>query len=563
MSCVEKLPCPQCKSSDSLQVFYNEQYDSYTSFCFGSCNELKGDPYSDRDDVPRPKTKDKNQIFAEIQEIKKLPKMPMAHRKIPAKFLQKWGVRYAVSEYDGKTPWACFFGYTVEDKLVGWKATSLRKKAFWGVGSIKDVEPFGWTRAVKVNARRLYITEGEWDAISLDYALTKADENTKYSSMKYSIISLPAGSGSMTSTLKTIRQKIKSTFKEVVLVLDNDEAGKEAEKVARKLLPSILRVDLPPGCKDASDAVQKSLHYELAKAVKWGAHKPPIRGVIQVADVMARALEDPGLGLSYPYEQLNDLTLGQRYGECTGIGAGVSIGKTALCHEFAAHNIVEHGVPCFAVLLEEQNHMTVRNVAGKIDSQPYHRPDLEYDRDQFIDTAHSLQGKLLLWESDEDQEMRFDIDEIIEAIRFNTAEYGCRFHYIDNMTRLVDHLSASDANEFINKYSSVLEGLSVQLDIHIDVFSHLNNNGKVAHESGGQVSLHQFTGSRGMMRSFASMMGFERNKDAGDRAHNSFLRVLKNRKYGIEGKLKLKYKPNTGRLTEEEWLGDDLSADGF
>ena len=566
-SCVEKLPCPDCGSSDSRQVFYNDEEDTFSSYCFSKCNAQKGSPYTK--DKPRPEILDKTaeQIFQEVQEIKKLPLMHKAIRGIPKKYLEDWRVRYSVSEYDGKTPWAVYFGYQDGNKLVRWKGRGISKKVFWGVGAARGVDPFGYTRALKNRAKRLYICEGEYDAIALDYALTKNAAGGKYADMKYSIISLPHGTSSIVDTLKRIIGRCKTVFKEIVLVMDNDEAGKKAEKEAQKLLPGVLRADMPIGCSDPNDAVEKGMIDELVNCVKWGAHKPPIKGVIQVSEVMSRVIKDPGMGLSYPYQQLNDLTLGQRFSECVGIGAGVSIGKTTLAHECGAHNITEHGEPCFMVLLEEQNHMTVRNVAGKIDSQPYHLPKekASYDKDQLIETANSLQGKLLLWESDEDQEMRFDMDSIITAIRFNTLEYGCRFHYIDNLTRLVDHLSSSEANEFINKYSSILEGLCTQLDIHIDVFSHLNNPKKgQLHENGGKVELYQFTGSRGLMRSFPMLLGFERNKSA-DESHvnNSYLRVLKNRKYGGEGKLKLKYDPATGRLLENEWQGGALYEESF
>jgi len=244
------------------------------------------------------------------------------------------------------------------------------------------------------------------------------------------------------------------------------------------------------------------------------------------------------------------------------LGAGVGLGKTLIAHEITAHNIIQHDTPSFMVLLEEENVNSLRNVAGKIDSIPYHKPDAEYDMEQYRATAEALQGKLLLWESDADQHLRFDIDEIITAIRFNVAEFGVKFVTVDNMTRLVDHLTSRDANEFINKYASELEALSVQLDIHIDVYSHLNTpKHGVPHEKGGEVMANQFTGSRGLMRSFPVMAGFERNKHAdGSMASRSYISIIKNRKYGNEGKIKTQYFPETGRLLQNEWVGDSLET---
>ena len=215
------------------------------------------------------------------------------------------------------------------------------------------------------------------------------------------------------------------------------------------------------------------------------------------------------------------------------------------------------------VLLEEQNHETLWNVCGKIDCIPYHKPEVaKMHWEQYLDTSRGLDGQLFLWESESNIDNRFDIDEIVKAIRFNSLEFGVRFHVIDNMTRLVDHLTSNEANEFINRWSSEIANLATELDIHIDVFSHLNapkEKGAVDHESGGEVRASQFTGSRGIMRSFPLMLGFERNKHAeGGKASNSFISAVKNRKYGGEGRIKTQYQPKTGKLLEFNWEGDKL-----
>ena len=142
----------------------------------------------------------------------------------------------------------------------------------------------------------------------------------------------------------------------------------------------------------------------------------------------------------------------------------------------------------------------------------------------------------------------------------NALEYGCRHAYVDNMTRLVDQMPTGEANEFINKYSSEIANLAAELDINIMVLSHLNvpKFGK-SHEEGGEVLPSQLTGSRGIMRSFSNIIGFERNKLAPDGMNsNSYISLLKNRDYGDEQKFKSRYNPDTGRLKEYEWEGEEL-----
>lgn len=565
--CVEKLPCPDCGGSDCLQSFYDDQKDSYYSICFGGCGmEAKGDPYGDSTKREKPKAKSRKEIEAEIKSVQKcqLFKGTGKERKfrgIPGEYFPQWSIRLLLSEYDGVTPYAVGFPYSDEGTLSGWKIATLKKKNFYAVGETKNADVFGLERALKIGGKRLYITEGEWDAVSLDYCLVESNKHSKFGKKGYPVVSLTSGGGSITKNLKKIRARIKNRFEEIVLVLDNDEVGKAAEKEAQKLLPDVLRADKPPGCKDANDAVKKGMIKQMAEMVQWLAHKPPIEGVRRVSDVLTKALEKPKLGLSYPDEELTRLTLGQRFGEAVCLGGGTGCGKTVTAHKWAAHNMVVHKLPCFMVLLEEQNGDTVKNVASKIDKINYSNPNAEYDPQKLVDTANILESKLFMWESEGDQALRFDMDEIIEAIRFNVAEYGVKFVYFDNWTRVVDHLESGEANAFINKYSSIIENLATQLDIHIMTYSHLNTpKFGPSHEEGAPVYPSQFTGSRGIMRSFPMLMSFRRNKYAkfedGQDKNHSIVGVLKSRKYGNEGEVKHKYDFHTGDLVEYEWEGE-------
>lgn len=409
----------------------------------------------------------------------------------------------------------------------------------------------------------MYVTEGEYDCRALEMMLEAHAAKRKSNYNKFAVVSLPHGVGSAVATLGRMRKELEKFFTEVVLIFDNDEPGKLAVKEVQKVIPTILTATYPTNSKDANECLLKGEGDLFADFCIWKSRRPVIEGVVSAATALNRAIEPPKMGLSYPWDGLTELLFGQRFGEAVGWGAGVGLGKTLMAHEISAHNIIAHGENVFMALLEEQNHETLWNVCGKIDSIPYHKPDYaKQNWDRFIETAQSLDGKLFMWESESNADNRFDIEEIVKAIRFNALEYGCKFAVVDNMTRLVDHLTSAEANEFINKWSSELANLATELNIHIDVYSHLNppkGQGVKDHESGGEVRASQFTGSRGIMRSFPVLGGFERNKHAeGDLKSNSFISVIKNRKYGGEGKIKTQYQPNTGRLIEYDWEGDSL-----
>lgn len=465
----------------------------------------------------------------------------------------------AFSEYDGKTPNSFCYPYTLGGKLVGYKIKVLNKKVMWSVGETKGADLFNWEVAKKKGVKRLYVTEGEEDCLSLEQMLDELGKGQ----YKHAVVSLGNGAGSAVTTLGRMRKEIESLFDEVVLVFDNDEQGAKAVRDVQKIWPDILEAPHVSGIKDANEALNSKSKAVFADYARWKARKPPIQGVVTVSETLENGLKPPEVGLSYPFEQLTAVLYGQKFGEAVCIAGAVSSGKTLLAHEFAAWNMVHHKLPVFTALLEEQNFKTLWNIAAKIDSIPYNKPEVyEANKERFRETISSLEDKLFLWNSQGNSTSRFDMEEIISAIRFNAMEYGVKSAFIDNMTRLTDHLSSSEANEFINKYSSEIANLAEELNINIFLYSHLNPpKGKDArsHEEGAEIFPAQLTGSRGVMRSFPTILGFERNQFAeGNLANNSYISILKNRDYGGKKKIKTQYSPTTGRLVEFEWEGTDL-----
>ena len=102
------------------------------------------------------------------------------------------------------------------------KAQKIRfaNKDFSVVGSMKDVGLYGehiWRDGR--DGKFITITEGEIDALSLSQAMDN----------KWPVVSLPSG---CTSAKKAIGKSIEwlSKYEYVVLMFDNDEAGRRAAK---------------------------------------------------------------------------------------------------------------------------------------------------------------------------------------------------------------------------------------------------------------------------------------------------------------------------------------------
>src|SRR5690606_33480020 len=113
------------------------------------------------------KVKTEDEIQADLAEISEYPVVDLPDRKLTAASLGYFGIRIGLSETDGQTPVLHYYPYLRDNKLVGYKVRLIEGKKFWAVGTTKDVDLFGWQQAVGSGAKRLYITEGELDAVAV------------------------------------------------------------------------------------------------------------------------------------------------------------------------------------------------------------------------------------------------------------------------------------------------------------------------------------------------------------------------------------------------------------
>ena len=264
-TCGDRMSCKDCGSSDAVQAFINEDkalgMEWYSSFCFGKCYEQKGDPYSGKE-APKVLVKTPEQLKEEVTLIKSCKPFVVSepYRGIPPEFFNGWGCRTLLSEFDGKTPYAIAFPYSDYGDLSGWKARPFKKKTFWGIGKTKDVDVFGLVRALRLGGDTLWIVEGEFDAIALNYCLSLYGEEDQYP-----VVSLTMGGGSISKNLQYIETRVRHRFKHKVLVLDNDDVGIKAEETAKNLWPEVITVSKPGKSKDANDAVMKDLAREMGE----------------------------------------------------------------------------------------------------------------------------------------------------------------------------------------------------------------------------------------------------------------------------------------------------------
>lgn len=563
-----------CGTKSGLQVFAREEDGTVDGYCF-SCGKYVRHPYGDErttDELPKPKVKSPAEIQAEIAEVEGYGTLSLNHKKLSAEALETYGVRISVSEADGKTPEAIYYPYTINGKLSGYKIKLIPSgdtpKRIWSIGNLKDVDFFGWDKAVGSGSKKLIITEGEDDAIALSRII---DRYTKpeYKDAAPGVISLPHGAGNAARDINRCKQEL-SRFKEIVLCFDMDEAGRKATEECLLILPEAMAAVLPS--KDANQCLIDGHSKAAFNAVIFNADRPKNTRLVFGESLHAAAREQAKYGeLTWPWKKLNDKTRGIRYGETIYIGAGVKMGKSDLLNALAAHFIKEHGIKVFMAKPEEANKKTYKLLAGKIVGRNFNDPDKEFDFDAYDEAGQVLAGKLAMvnlyqhlgWTS-----LKADI---ISAIN-----WGAKAIFIDPITNLTNGEDAGDANSKLQAIAQDLAAMALDHNVVIFLFCHLKapadniskerrtkyyhdgryiGLGQCPHELGGDVSSAQFAGSRAMMRSCNLMLGLEGNKDAEleDEIRNiRNLVLLEDREFGETGRFGLYWQRETTLFKEIE-----------
>lgn len=554
--------CPGCRSQgrdatgNHLLHFINTETDEKWVSCSRRCGHYEvvdaGNAEHWQSQLNDKVEKTPEQIAQALAEVAELPIKELKSRALNLAVAERFNVRVALNQTDGETPVAHYYPKTIDGLIVGHKVRNLEHKAFWAVGKGSGCDFFGIGQAKlgDVYTRKLFIFEDELSAMSGFQALVQHSNVT----IKPACVSLPDGAGSAANTISRCRAFVES-FEDIVICMDNDEAGEDAVNKIRAMLPHVKVARIPKGVtkdgkliKDANDLLMEGRSLELANALRYNAAKESPAGAATVADCLEDALKKPEWGLSYPWPGLTEKTFGLRYGDVIAVGGGVGGGKTLIAHELSAHLINEHKEKVGVFMLEETPGNTLKNIAGKSANVAFHRPDAEFDPDLLRNEILKYDGSLFLYRNFGQN----DWSDIKRCIRFWVVEHGVKFIFLDNITALVSHLSATEINTEVAKISVEIAGMTNELNFTVFIFSHLNppKTGK-PHEEGGQVQEVQFTGSRGLMRFSQLILGFERDKQGeGDDKNLSQIRILKDRYFGQTGVIPTKYDSHTGRLTQ-------------
>ncbi len=538
----------KCGSRNGLQVFEKDG-GGYDGYCF-SCGTYESNPYQDKPEGYEPVffTKSPEQVKQELEEIGEYTTVALPERKLKKEYLEYFGVKIGLSELDGETPNSHYYPYyNDEDELIGYKARIIDGKKMFAVGTTKGATFFGWSQAIQAGGKKIFITEGECDAVALFQIMKEHNKGTQYAELNPAVVSLSNGSGGAEKQLAKMLPEIRKYFKEIVLVFDMDDTGKKAVEKVLRICPDALVANLPS--KDVNQCLLDGKSKACYNACQFNAQKPKNTRLVSGSDLHEEAKEAPKWGVSWPWRHITEATRGIRTGETIYIGAGQKQGKSEVVNALTAHFIREYGWKVFLVKPEENNKKSYKLVAGKLAGRIFHDPKIEFDMDAYEKAGGVLQDKLILLNLY--QHVGWDT---LKADIRSAASEGCKAIMIDPITNLTNGMDAASANTKLQEIAQELSAMALDLDVVIFIFCHLRNpDSGLPHERGGEVLSSQFAGSRAMARSCNLMLGLEGNRDphlTSEERNVRTLILLEDREFGETGRFKLFWDKATGLFNE-------------
>ena len=401
--------------------------------------------------------------------------------------------------------------------------------------------------------KRVIITEGEIDALSVAQASYK-----KYGKI-YPVVAM--SSAVMTKSLLENRDWLRS-FKEVVLLLDNDEAGKKAEAEAIKIL-GIDKVKIGKMSeKDPNEMLVKHGFESLMQVIFDSTAYVPA-GIIS-KDKLWEALQNYNNAVSVPYPScmagVNAKLKGMRGGEITLFISGTGSGKSTILREIMLHLLETTNDKFGVVSLEESPAETARKLAGAAINKNPAKEELSLDelKEGFQKTFGSDRIVLL------DHQGSINDSSIIDQLEYMVLT-GCKYLFIDHITILVSEgvadLTGNEAQDKI--MNDLLRLVKRHPEVWIGLVSHLRKaQGGKSFEEGNMPSIDDIRGSGSIKQISFDIIAFARNMIASsEREKNTIkMRILKSRFTGLTGDVQGSYYDyTTGRMKQL----DDVVEEAF
>jgi len=509
------LPCPDCGSHDALSMY------THHSYCF-SCK--KWTPYGPAEE------KGEEQMPTTTTDNIKDFVLDIAIQDIPTRHLTEETCRkyqYGIGEAHGQKVQVAQY-YNSDGELV-WQKLRTRDKHFCVRG--KTNRTF-WGQHLWTGGRKLVITEGEIDCLSV----SQAQEN------KYPVVSLPQGA---TSAAETFKRQLKwlSNFEEVIILFDNDEAGKAAVKAVCGILPPHkLKIATIAPYKDANEALVDGKPDHIIRSI-WNASEYRPEGIVNAIDLKGALFDEEQDLESFDFPwcpNLTKMTQGMRRGEMVLLTAGTGIGKSTMAREIAYTLKMRNNLKIGMIMLEESPKKTVRDMLSIHLQKPLHLSWGSKDTKEYAKAHYDelfSDGGIVLY----DHFGACEGKALLDMVRYLIVAEGCQFVVLDHVTIAATSIdnAGNDERKVIDALMTSLRSIVEETGAGMIIVSHLRktDNRTVAFENGGMIGLDDLRGSGSLKQLPDTIIAAERNQQAEDEEERNRLklRVLKCRFSGQTG----------------------------
>ncbi len=571
---VAQTKCPTCPSSDAFTVYeeagkqsghcfscgYNVQHldsgtiDSPTkeSLDEDSISQVDVDDVEEAVAVTRSSKKGSNtkpNLMIDVVEGMKFP-IPLEgipRRKINFQTCNHFGVRVGVSPKDGVSPLFSLFPRYRKGSLVGWKTIDNHKNIVSTGGN--NVDPFG-INTIKPKGKKLWITEGEYDAMSVYQAL-RSGSNIDW---EPDVISIPNGCASAVVSLSAHYDKLIK-YDEIILVFDNDDPGIAARlEVCKMFAGKVSYVEIPSPYKDANDMLMDNKANELKWLCLSNYQKYQPDGIINAKDLKEEYFSDvPDVYYPFPNTMpvLNQKLYGAWPGSIITLTSGSGCGKTQTMKELMYHyyNTTDQNIA--GIFLEEDKMETLEGLIALEVNKRISLPDVKVSRqveEEAYDKLYSS-GRITLY----DHFGGVDDANLLGKLRY-LAITGHSIIFLDHLSIIVSEFASEGGErERIDTLMTQLAKFVKEFNVILFLVVHLKKSGDSTRsfEEGARPSLDDLRGSASIKQLSWTVLGLTRNQQHYDDYCKNIIEVtvLKSRKTGRTGVADyLHFNEDSGRL---------------
>lgn len=520
MSEIAHQPCPfvSCQSSDAF---------SYNVGGYGKCHACNRS-YPSREEVydwakeKYPTVKGNSMIVTEFTP--KRIEEPSQGRCVNMRGINpKTMEDFNVLTYDDRQEYVYPSG--------GIKVRTLPEKGFYAKNGFKGDELFGMNLFTAGSSKKLTITEGELDAMSVAQMLK--------STYITPVVSLPSATPS-----KKLWDKCfdwVNSFEQIILSVDNDDAGNEIAAKIAKLFPNkVYRVDHSK-FKDANEFLKANAAQEF-KGAWFNAKKYTPENILNTSDQFLKLYQDtPNHNfVETGIVELDAKILGLMQGHFTVFKAPTGIGKTELMR-YLEYTLLKQGVPIAAWHLEETKLRSLLGLVSYELKDNVTRRDLIEEKGREADVLEAIKtltkDELFYQFYLQDGE---GADELCDQIRYFSQACGVRYVFFEPIQDVISGSFDESKEQMLADLSVRLSKLSAELNVGIVSIGHTNDN--------GDFKYCRMIGQRASV-----IVNLQRDKDSTDlqERNTTHLHVEKNRPTGEVGQAgKMRFSTETFTLRE-------------